>query len=222
MKRYSILGVSLFDHAARESIRLTETFLNSGVLNTAVSLTSQMLSQAAQDEELKTLLETTDLTFCAEKDILEAAGIAAAGRVREIENQIYLRLFLRRLAKQQDRVYLLGGDTRQAETLLEMLVTEQGGLNIIACRSYEEYDSQPERLMNAINETAPRVILSRMDWPADLKLMHEGRRYLNAELWMALSEKSLSHRSKQTFLEGIWKKLFQKKVNEYNEEQAVR
>lgn len=222
MKRYSILGVSLFDHAARESIRLTETFLNSGVLNTAVSLTSQMLSQAAQDEELKTLLETTDLTFCAEKDILEAAGIAAAGRVREIENQIYLRLFLRRLAKQQDRVYLLGGDTRQAETLLEMLVTEQGGLNIIACRSYEEYDSQPERLMNAINETAPRVILSRMDWPVDLKLMHEGRRYLNAELWMALSEKSLSHRSKQTFLEGIWKKLFQKKVNEYNEEQAVR
>ena len=76
--------------------------------------------------------------------------------------------------------------------------------------------------MNAINETAPRVILSRMDWPVDLKLMHEGRRYLNAELWMALSEKSLSHRSKQTFLEGIWKKLFQKKVNEYNEEQAVR
>lgn len=222
MKRYSILGVSLFDHAARESIRLTETFLNSGVLNTAVSLTSQMLSQAAQDEELKTLLETTDLTFCAEKDILEAAGIAAAGRAREIENQIYLRLFLRRLAKRQDRVYLLGGDTRQAEALLEMLVTEQGGLNIIACRSYEEYDSQPERLMNAINEMAPRVILSRMDWPADLKLMHEGRRYLNAELWMALSEKSLSHRSKQTFLEGIWKKLFQKKVNEYNEEQAVR
>lgn len=222
MKRYSILGVSLFDHAARESIRLTETFLNSGVLNTAVSLTSQMLSQAAQDEELKTLLETTDLTFCAEKDILEAAGIAAAGRAREIENQIYLRLFLRRLAKRQDRVYLLGGDTRQAEALLEMLVTEQGGLNIIACRSYEEYDSQPERLMNAINEMAPRVILSRMDWPADLKQMHEGRRYLNAELWMALSEKSLSHRSKQTFLEGIWKKLFQKKVNEYNEEQAVR
>lgn len=222
MRRYSILGVSLSDHSAREAVRLAESYLHSGVLNTAACLTVQTLAQASQDERQKTLLEATDLTFCAETGILEAAGIAGAGRVREVADQIFLRLFLRRLAKRQDRVFLLGGTTGEAEALMEALVLEQDGLNIIGCRSYEEFDSSPERLMNALNGAAPQVILSRMAWPTDLELMHDGRRYLNAELWMLLSEEPFFGKTRQTVFETIRKKLFQRKVNEYNEEQTAR
>ena len=93
MRKYSILGISLTDHSAREGVRIAEGFLNSGVL-----------AQVAQDEERKLLLEATDLTFCAEPDILEAADLAGAGRVREIEHQIFLRLLLRRLARRQDSI----------------------------------------------------------------------------------------------------------------------
>lgn len=222
MRKYSILGISLTDHSAREGVRIAEGFLNSGVLNTAACLTSQALAQVAQDEERKLLLEATDLTFCAEPDILEAADLAGAGRVREIEHQIFLRLLLRRLARRQDSVYLLGGTVEQAEALREALVTEQEDLHLVGCSGYEEFDSRPERLMNALNESAPRVILSRMTWPEDLDLMHEGRRYLNAEMWLALSEKSFPGKPRQSVLETIRKKIFRKKVNEYNEEKAAR
>lgn len=222
MRRFSILGISLSDLTAKEGLKQTDRYLKSGALNTVTYLTAQTLAQASQDERIKALVEETDLTLCVEPDILEAAGIANAGRVSEIEERVFLREFLKRLARQQVAVYVLADTRQQAMELKEMLLGQQESLNITDSRGYDEFDGQPERLMNALNEAAPGVIFSRMVWPVDLQLMHEGRKFLNAELWVALPEKKLPGRGRQTVFYRIRKKLFQKKVNEYNEEKAAQ
>ena len=222
MRRFSILGVSLVDFSAREGLRKADRFLRSGALNTASYITAQTVAQASKDEEVKLLLEGTDLVFCVEPDILEAAGIAGTGRVREIEERVFLREFLRRLARQREGIYLLGDTQPQAQELREMLQDQQEDLYIVDCRGYDEFDGQQERLMNALNEAAPKVIFSRMTWPVDLKMMHNGRKFLNAELWVALPEKKLPGKARVSFLGTIRKRLFQKKVNEYNQEKADR
>ena len=84
----------------------------------------------------------------------------------------------------------------------------------------EEFEYQPQRLMNAMNEAAPKVIFSRMTYPLDLELMHSGRKFLNAELWVALPETKLKEKVRTTFWRKVRKKIFQKKVNEYNLEKA--
>ena len=112
---------------------------------------------ASRDEQVKEYLEETDLMFCLEPDILEAAGIASPGRVREIEDRMFLREFLKRLARQHDKVYLLGDTDKQAQELQEMLLNAQENLNIVDVRGYEEFEYQPQRLMNAMNEAAPKV-----------------------------------------------------------------
>lgn len=222
MRRFSILGISLSDLTAREGLRQTDRYLKSGALNTVTYLTAQTLAQAAQDERIKALVEETDLTLCVEPDILEAAGIANAGRVHEIEERVFLKEFLKRLARQQIAVYVLADSLPQAQTLQEMLLGQQANLNIADVRGYDEFNGQQERLMNALNEAAPGVIFSRMAWPVDLELMHAGRKFLNAELWVALPEKKLPGKIRPTVLHQIRKKLFQKKVNEYNEEKAAQ
>lgn len=222
MRRYSILGISLVDFSARDGLRKADRFLRSGALNTVSYITAQALAQASKDSRLKLLLEGTDLVFCVEPDILEAAGIASAGRVREIQERVFLKEFLRRLARQQEEVFILGDTAIQAAELMEMLQEQQEGLSFVGCRGYDEFEEQQERLMNALNEAAPKVIFSRMTWPADLELMHEGRKFLNAELWVALPEKKLPGKTKRTFFTGIRKRIFQKKVNEYNQEKAAR
>lgn len=220
MKRFSILGVSLVDFSAREGLRLADRYLHNGALNTATYITAQTLAQAAKEEQWRNYLEDADLTFCVSPDILEAAGIDSAGRVREIEERIFLKEFLKRLARQQDSIFLLGDTMKQAQELAEMLLSQQETLNIAGVRGFEEFDQQTERLMNALNEAAPKVIFSRMTWPTDLELMSVGRKFLNAELWVALPDKKLPGKSKPTVLHNIRKRLFKKKVNEYNEEKA--
>ena len=204
MKRYSVLGISLMDFSAREGLRRAERFLQTGALNTTSYINAQSLAAASRDEQIKQYLEEMDLIFCLEPDILEAAGIASPGRVRE----------------QRDKVYLIGDTVKQAEALREMLLKVQENLNIAGARGYEEFEEQPERLMNELNEAAPKVIFSRMTFPTDLALMHAGRKFLNAELWVALPDTKLKERQKPTFWGNIRKKLFQKKVNEYNQEKA--
>lgn len=221
MRRFSILGISLEDVTAREGLRQADRYLRNGALNTATYLTAQTLAQAAQNEKIKELLEDTDLTLCVEPDILEAAGIANAGRIHEIEDRIFLKEFLRRLARQQEGIYVLGDTGQQAAALREMLLDQQENLNIVDSRGFDEFEGQPERLMNELNETAPDVIFSRMTWPVDLELMHMGRKFLNAELWIALPEKKLPGKKRSAVIYQIKKKLFQKKVKEYNEEKAV-
>lgn len=222
MRRFSILGVSLVDYTARESLRLADGYRRNGALNTATYLTAQTLATASKDERVKALVEDTDMTLCVEPDILEAAGIANAGRVREIEERVFLKEFLKRLSRQQDSIYVLGDTQQQAYALREMLLGQQENLNIVGCSGHDEFNSQQDRLMNALNAAAPKVILSRMTWPVDLELMHEGRKFLNAELWLALPERKLPGKSRQTMVDRIRKKLFQKKVNEYNEEKAAQ
>lgn len=220
MRRFSILGISLVDCTAKEGMRMTDRYLHNGAMNTMTYITAQTLALAAKDGQEKKLLEETDLTFCVEPDILEAAGIANSGRVREIEERTFLQEFLKRLSRQQTDIYLLGDTQKQAEELRDSLLEQQENLNIVDCRGYEEFDSQEERLMNALNEAAPGVIFSRMAWPLDLELMHSGKKFLNAEIWMALPDKKFPGSGQVTFLQNIRKKIFQKKVNEYNEDKA--
>ena len=220
MRRYSVLGISLMDVSAREGLRRAEHFLQTGALNTTSYINAQSLSMASRDEQVKEYLEETDLMFCLEPDILEAAGIASPGRVREIEDRMFLREFLKRLARQHDKVYLLGDTDKQAQELQEMLLNAQENLNIVDVRGYEEFEYQPQRLMNAMNEAAPKVIFSRMTYPLDLELMHSGRKFLNAELWVAWPETKLKEKVRTTVWRKVRKKIFQKKVNEYNLEKA--
>ena len=87
MRKFSILGISLTDYSAREALHKTERYLHSGALNTAAYISSELISRVSGDEERKKTLEQLDLTVCVEPSILEAADIAANGRIREIEER---------------------------------------------------------------------------------------------------------------------------------------
>ncbi len=220
MKKFSILGISLTDLSAREGLKRVDRYLRNGVLNTVTYLTAQVLAEAAKDEQIRELVENTDMTLCVEPDILEAAGIANAGRIYEIQERIFLKELLRRLAKQQVAVFVLADTKPRAQALLGMLLEQQENLNIVDCRGYDEFEEQRERLMNTLNEAAPGVIFSGMTWSVDLELMHAGRKLLNAELWVALPEKEMPRQGRLGVLRQIKKRLFQKKVDRYREEEA--
>lgn len=218
MKKYSILGISLVDYTARGALRKTDQFMQKGALSTVTYITADILAAAAKDEIRKKLLEQTDMTLCVEPDVLEAAGAANVSRIREIEERTFLKDFLKKLARMGTSVYLLADDKESADVFGQLLTGVQEDLKITGCRGYTEFDCQPEKLMNDLNDVAPGVIISRMTWPVDLELMHQGKKFLNAELWIALPEKKLPGEAGRTLIEKIRKKIFTRKVNEYNED----
>ena len=216
MKRYSILGISLRDYTAREALKQIDRFLNGGAMNTVACVTVQNLTETAKQDAVKELIENTDMTLCAEAEILEAAGIASMGRIHEIREQTVLRECLRKTAKRGGSVFFLGDTQKEAQTLEEAMLKLCGDIRVAGCAGYDFFDRRPEQLMNALNEAAPQIIFSRMSWPQDLELMHQCSRFLNAMLWIAMPEKDFYHPAKAFVAEKIRNMIFRKKVNKYN------
>ena len=220
MQKFTILGITLYDYGAREALRNTDRFLGSGGLNTVAYISSAQIAQASRDVELKESVEQLDMTLCTEPDLLEAAGIAARSRIREIDEKVYLRELLRKLYRNRNSVYLLA-DTQQELEMLEDLIQEyQGNLYIQGRGTCEMFDRQPERLVNELNDVAPDAVLSRMPWPQDIVLMKEYGQYVNARLWVSLPYGAVSWMQNPSFWARLKRKfhyrLLEKRGQEYN------
>ncbi|MFR8024903.1 hypothetical protein [Eisenbergiella massiliensis] len=220
MQKYTILGIKLYDYGAREALRNTDSFLHNGALNTIAYISSSNLAQASEDEQLRECLEAVDMTICTEPDVLEAAGIAGRNRIREIDEKVYLRELLKKFGRNRNSVYLLADTHDNLEVLGEIISEYQDNLLIRGCGAYEDFGNQPERLVNALNDLAPDVVISRMPWPEDLYLMHDYGHFVNAELWVSLPFGAVTWVQNPSLFARLKRKLvyraFAHNVNEYN------
>ncbi len=220
MQKYTVLGISLCDYGVREALRNTDGFLHSGGLNTVAYISGAILAQASKEEDLKRCVERIDMTICAEADVLEAVGIAGRNRVREIDEQSYLRELLRKLNRNRNSVYLLAETAEGLEGFKDIITEYQENLFIRGCGAYEDFDRQPERLVNALNDLTPDVVISCMPWMGDFRLTYEYGQYVNAKLWVSLPLGIVNPIRKTSFFTGMSRRLknrlFTKQVNEYN------
>ncbi len=220
MQKYSILGITLHDYGAREALRNTDHFLHSGRMNTVAYISSSMLAAASRDEALKERIEKLDMTVCTEPDVLEAAGIAGRNRIREIDEKVFLRELLRKFSRNRSSVYLLSDTGQNLEVLQEVIGEYQDNLFLKGSGAYEDFDDQPERLANELNDLVPDVIISRMPEQADLALMSDFGSCINAELWISLPYGTVAWVQNPSFFARLRRKLkarlFVRRVSVYN------
>ena len=207
MQKYNILGLTLCDYNVREALRNTDKYLKNGALNTVAYISGTLLAQVSKDEKLTEYLERIDMTMCMDPDILEAAGIAGRSRVREIDEKMYFRGLLRKLARIRGSVYLMADSEENLETLKEVVLGYQENLNICGSGVYEQFGEQPERLVNELNDIAPKVIISGMPFGVDFYIMAEYKTYVNAELWLSLPAGTVSLTQNASFWVKLKRKL---------------
>ena len=223
MKELNILGVSIREHSLKESLALTDTYLKNGALNTVLFLSAKMLLAAGKDSEFKEWIEDMDMTVCAEPDILRAADAATMSRVREIENNAYLKEVVRRLFKAGKSVYLLTEREEDIAKLKEHLKQAGPELKVVAENNLEAMDGNVENLVNHMNDIAADVIISMISFPKQEMVMAQSKNYINSEVWFALLMPEESYKAKGHI--SLWRRIiqnlhfskFKKKVDNYKE-----
>ncbi len=226
MKEISILGLNLRDHTLRETMRLIDGYLRDGVLNTVECVSAQTLMQAGEDEEQRAWLEAMDLIVFCDTDIVRAAGITARSRFKEIENHYVLREFLKKLAREKYRVYLLS-DTQESMAALEEGLdklpeaVQISGRNVLL----EEGTADDDRIINEINDKTPDVVLTLFDYPAAERFLYQNKRKINADVWFNLQKDSLipveEEKGWNALLKKVQRKLFQHKVHQYESQEKA-
>ena len=191
MKQINVLGVSLKDYNVRESMRRITLYLNNGVCNTIDFITHDSLLSAAESPELKESIEAMDMTIFVTNDILVAGNASNRLREREINGNIFLKTFLRKLSKEGRSVYLISDDGAKFNKLVNSLKNLSPEINIIGQAECDNSDSRSDAVINEVNACVPDVVFVYMKSPnAEIFIDHNKSR-MNTQIAAALRDAPL-------------------------------
>lgn len=220
MKRISVLGVELRDYPVKESMKLILQYLNSAGLDTVAFLTTGLLMEAKDNDELKNCIEMMDMTVPVTTDILTAAEAGSRLREKEIENNMFLKELLRRLAKDKKKIFLLGEAESDLICMRESLLKFDDKLTFFGSYAYENLTGTEDAIINEINNVMPDVIISTLSTPKQVHMILENKMKVNARVWIALTDVNLKHPGSGELKPGklhtiIDKTIFKRMVSKY-------
>lgn len=188
IKKIEILGLSLDNYTVREAMLQIEVYLNNDTMNTIENISMEMLVKAQNDDVLKECIEHLDLAIVSEKEILKAAGVISAQRMRETAENEFNREFMKRIARNNKTIYLLGNTSTQIEKLQEFLQEKYPKLRISGMYALEDCVGDPDNIINEINIAEPDVIFSVLPTPQQEYFLKDNAGKFNAKIWYGLGQ----------------------------------
>lgn len=223
MREINILGISLKDYTLREKLSLADRYLKNGALNTIECVSAKTLMAAGDDPQQKEWLEAMDMIVYSDVDIARSAGITNRNRLKEIENNSFLKELLRRLAREKCPVYLLTDSEDTMQMLENDLARLQTALQIVGKYVFSPDEGTEDALINEINDKAPKVIVALSAYPVQESFIFQNKSRLNADIWLGLQKDSLvlgmEEKRIGVLLRKLQHKIFQRKVSRYENQE---
>ncbi len=211
IKKLEILGMSLDNYTVREAMLQIEVFWNNTMISAVENISMETLVKTQTDELLKTCIENLDLAIICDKEILKAAGVKSAQRVRETVENSFFKEFMKRIVRNRRTVYLLGDTSEQTGLLQSFLSETYGQLKITGTYSLSDCTGDYDTIINEINIAAPDVILSVIPTPKQEYFLKEQKEKLNAKIWYGLGDHYVERRGVSE-VAGFARRLIQKGI----------
>lgn len=223
MKELQLLGVSLKDYSLREVMRQVDDYLAKGKCNTIVLVTMRGLIAAKDSEQVRSFLESVDITVPAESDILRAANVVSRNRNWEIDNDEFTKSFLHKLVKQRKTVYYLTSTREQLQSLKQAVSSYEPNLRVVGEYSLDQLEKDEDFLINEINVETPNILISNLSSPQREEFFETNHMKLNVQIWLMLKDevvhKKIKNHPLQKVLQFVESRLFSLRVNKYQSEE---
>ena len=110
--KIEVLGIRMDCLTAKETMLQAMRFMEDDPVDTIEIMTMDSLMNNQEDETWTARAKEFKLVLPGEAEILEAAEIHDRVKLKETENRIFLKMFMKYLQKNQKRIYLLA-DTEE-------------------------------------------------------------------------------------------------------------
>lgn len=180
MKTIEVLGIKIKDYTLKEALEAGRSCMQEPGLYTMYYVSKRLLLSVCEDAEQKRWFEDIDLVLCAEDGILTESDEFFDGKRDD-----FFEIFMRNLASAGTSVFIVTDADGDAEKIKETMLRVDERLNFVGQYVYKG-ENDKERMFNEINTMVPGVIVSNMEWYKQGKLMYEGKRFLNASVWLGL------------------------------------
>lgn len=203
MQNVTILGMVLQDRTTEEALVTANRFLRNSAVDIVVFVDCDALLRAEKEVEIKELLSQAAMVEWTDKKLLEIADIKGYNRAAEVSERRLLKSLLKNIADIGGGVAVAGASTESIDKLREELMQLEPSINLIHDAVLENPgDGIPEEDINGINEHAPALIVSRMDYGVLYKWLRQSKSMINAGIWLVIPEHMsiLSNKEKSIFM----------------------
>ena len=225
MRKMNVLGIPLRDYTLRETLKKVDIFLAGGKMGTIGLITMKGLIVAQDSLEIKEWISGLDMTVTADADILRAADINYRGRIHDVENQLFISEFLKKLVRQKKTVYLMSQNAASLEKLEKELLSYEENLSIVGKVAVDELEQDDDFVINDMNMKVPDVLISNLESPKREQFTKENQMKMNVRLWlMVRADRELYTQEKNSFKQIYNKFLqwwFRIRLNRYEEQQNM-
>lgn len=222
MRKVQVLSVSMYDYTVREAMRKVEEYFKDGGPGTIAYVNIAGIMEADENEQVKEFYEKMDMTVSADSDILRAANIETRSRIREIDENVFLDEFLKKLVRQRKTVYLLSETDAELTKLEKSLRSYQEALRIVGRFALEHLESDEDFVVNEINMQNANVLISTLPSFRRIEFYEANHMKLNNNIWLMLKDEVAYQDKKKGLLQRIsdnlLRSIFKKRLLQYQSE----
>ena len=174
------------NYTVRESMLRLESYTNNAVLNIIETITMKQLMLATENPVVRECVEKCDLSVIGEKEILAEVGNVSAQRIREIQDKDFMFELIKRIVRNQKRVYLIGKTRADIEAMHNFFVEVNPKFSEIESYALDECAGDADDIINEINSETPDIIISALPSPYEEEFIMEHKDKIGANIWYGL------------------------------------
>lgn len=222
MRKMEVLGIPMKDLTIRESMKKVEQFFADEKVSTIALITMKGLIKAQDSSEIKEWMSSLDMTVAVDVDILHAADINYRSRIHDVENNVFISEFLKKLIRQRKTVYLMSQTEESLKKLEGDLLSCEEGLRIVGKAVVDDLEHDDDFVINDMNMKTPWVLISNLESPKREQFLKENNMKMNVRIWMMLrADKDLQTKVKgpiRRICDWLMKRWFQLRLIRYQEQ----
>lgn len=221
-EKIKVFDIELDRMTAKKAMKQVMQYMKGESVSTIELIPMEVLLKGQDNDEWKELLQTIDLLLPSDCEILESAEITDENAIRDLENNTFVRLFLRYLEKNKKKVFLLTENEDEIKLLKERIAIYRKGIQFVGEAVITEESGSKDAVINMINGVEPDCVLSGLSYPWQEKFIAESKQLLNARVWFGcgflLNQHIKEEKASGKFKHFILKKLFWYQVGKEQKE----
>ena len=186
IKEIIVAGIKLNSYTALENLTEMGKRIDNNVFTTVEEVYMSTLLLAKEDEVIKEVVETVDITVIAENGVWDAAGANSNLRRREVEKREFFNHLMHILERNKYSVLILGETSQEVDATREYVSGEFQRLCIAGTIALEECLGDEEGIINEINLLAPDVVISVLPSPKQEYFLAENKAKLSTKIWYGI------------------------------------
>lgn len=174
------------NYTVRESMLQLESYMNSTVLNVIETITMKQLMLATENPVIAECVEKCDLSIIGEKEILAESGQVSVQRLREIKDKDFMHELIKRIVRNQRRVYLIAETRADIETMQNFFLEVNPKFSVTDSYALEECAGDADDIVNEINSEMPDIVISALPSPVEEEFVLAHKDKIGAHIWYGL------------------------------------